>query len=202
MRMIVITGVNPSSQIYGWTFHMGFFNFYLSLGLAFFSLSIFWRGRGWERLAAAALALLAVVAHPLGFMWLLGAVAYVGLAELAPRRRYQLLLFAAAAASVLAVHSYLWRHYNVYAGTKPAALYNGADQLDLFGPRYHIPEIALIAFALISLAADVIRRRRDPDLWTSYAIPLQLYALVEISVVLLPGGVHFPPPTATVALLT
>ena len=186
---------------YGWTFHMGFFNFYLSLGLAFFSLAIFWRGQGWQRLAAGAPALLAVVAHPLGFIWLVGAVAYVGIAELAPRRRYQWLLFAAAAASIFAVHSYLWRHYNVYAGTKPAALYDGADQLDLFGPRYHIPELALIAFALISLATD-IGRRRDPGLWRSYAIPLQLYLLAEISVVLLPGGVHFPPPTATVALLT
>ncbi|HXQ26910.1 MAG TPA: hypothetical protein VN822_10915 [Candidatus Acidoferrales bacterium] len=187
---------------YGWTFHMGFFNFYLSLGLAFFSLAIFWRGRGWERLAAVAIALLAVVAHPLGFIWLAGAVAYVGIAEIARHRRYQLLLFAAAAASVFAVHSYLWRHYNVYAGSKPFAPYNGADQLDLFGPRYHIPELALIAFAIVSLAVDIINRRHERGLWTSYAIPLQLYILAELSVALLPGGVHFPPPTATVALLT
>ncbi|MBZ5696354.1 MAG: hypothetical protein LAN36_13445 [Acidobacteriia bacterium] len=187
---------------YGWTFHMGFFNFYLSLGLAFFSLAIFWRGRGWERLAAAPVAALAVVAHPLGFIWLLGAVAYVGIAKIAPLRRYQVLLFAAAAASVFAVHYYLWRHYNVYAGTKPFALYNGADQLDLFGPRYHIPEFALLAFALIALALDIVGRRHEPGLWKAYAIPLQLYILAEISVVLLPGGVHFPPPTATVARLT
>lgn len=27
---------------YGWTFHMGFFNFYLSLGLCFWSLALLW----------------------------------------------------------------------------------------------------------------------------------------------------------------
>jgi hypothetical protein len=39
-------------------------------------------------------------------------------------------------------------------------------------------------------------------LWASYALPLQLYVLVQLSVWLLPGGIHFPPPTAALALLT
>ena len=34
---------------YGYSFEMGFLNFYISLGLAFFGIAIFWRGRGWER---------------------------------------------------------------------------------------------------------------------------------------------------------
>jgi hypothetical protein len=29
---------------YGWTFEMGFFNYYISLGLSFFALAILWRG--------------------------------------------------------------------------------------------------------------------------------------------------------------
>jgi hypothetical protein len=29
---------------YGWTFHLGFFNYYLSLGLSFFGLAVWWRG--------------------------------------------------------------------------------------------------------------------------------------------------------------
>ena len=70
---------------YGWTFHLGFFNYYLSLGLAFISLATFWRGKGWEWLIAAAISLLALVAHPLGFAWLLAAVAYIAIAEMAPR---------------------------------------------------------------------------------------------------------------------
>jgi hypothetical protein len=187
---------------YGWTFHLGFFNYYLSLGLAFFSLAIFWRGRGWEWLLAVAISLVALVAHPLGFAWLLATLTYIAIAEMAPRPRYQALLFIAGAALLVAFHRYLWGHYNVYAGTGPWYVFNGADQLDLFGPRYHIPEIALGAFALVALAADIIRRRREPHVWKYYAIPLQLYILVELSVYLLPGGIHFPPPTAALALLT
>ncbi|MDR3721937.1 MAG: hypothetical protein P4L00_10085 [Candidatus Acidoferrales bacterium] len=187
---------------YGWTFHLGFFNYYLSLGLASFSLAILWRGRSWEWLVAGALALLALVAHPLGFAWLVAAAAYVLIAEMAPRGRYQLLLFVAGSASLVALHHYLWGHYNVYRGAGPPYMYNGADQLLLFGPRYRVPEIALLAFAFIALAVDIICRRREPTLWKSYAIPLQLYVLVELAVHLLPGGIHFPPPTATLALLT
>ena len=187
---------------YGWTFHLGFFNYYLSLGLASFSLAILWRGRSWEWLVAGALALLALVAHPLGFAWLVAAAAYVLIAEMAPRGRYQLLLFVAGSASLVALHHYLWGHYNVYRGAGPPYMYNGADQLLLFGPRYRVPEISLLAFAFIALAVDIICRRREPTLWKSYAIPLQLYVLVELAVHLLPGGIHFPPPTATLALLT
>ncbi len=138
---------------YGWTFHLGFFNYYLSLGLAFISLAIFWRGKGWEWLIAAAISLLALVAHPLGFAWLLAAVAYIAIAEMAPRPRYQLLLFVAGAGLLIALHYYLWGHYNVYAGTGPWYVFNGADQLNLFGARYQIPEFALVAFALIALSS-------------------------------------------------
>jgi hypothetical protein len=187
---------------YGWTFHLGFFNYYLSLGLAFCSLAIFWRGRSREWLAASAIALLALAAHPLGFVWLLAAAAYISIAERAPRRRYHLTLVAAAAALLVTCHLYLLRHFNVYSGAGPAYIYSGADQLDLFGPRYHIFEIAVLAFALAALAADVVRRRRELELWKYYAIPLELYVLAELSVQLLPGGIHFPPPTATLALLT
>ncbi len=187
---------------YGWTFHLGFFNYYLSLGLAFFSLAIFWRGRRREWLVAAAIAAVALVAHPLGFAWLVAVAAYILFAELAPRPRFQALLFVAGVALLLAFHHYLWGHYNVYRGTGPWYVFNGADQLDLFGLRYRIPEVALVVFALIALSVDIIRRRHEPNIWKFYAVPLQLYVLVELSVQVLPGGIHFPPPTATLALLT
>jgi hypothetical protein len=186
---------------YGWTLNLGFFNYYLSLGLAFFCLAIVWRGRRWEWLVAAAIAVVALMAHPLGFAWLVAVAAYVLIAELVPRPRYQLLLFVAGVSLLFAFHHYLWGHYNVYSGTGPWYVFNGADQLNLFGPRYRIPQVALAAFALIALSVDIIRRR-GPNQWQYFAIPLQLYVLVELSVQLLPGGIHFPPPTASLALLT
>jgi hypothetical protein len=165
-------------------------------------MAILWRGKGWDWLVAAALALLAAVAHPLGLAWLLVTTAYVLIAEFAPGWRYQLLLFAAAVSALFAFHLYLWRHYSVYQGTGPAYFFNGADQLLLFGSRYRIPEYALVAFALVSLTLDCIHRGRQSGVSNYYAIPLQLYVLVEISVRLLPGGIHFPPPEAALALLT
>jgi hypothetical protein len=196
--------LSPSIALftYGWTFHLGFFNYYLSLGLGFFGLAILWRGSRREWILAAALAALSVMAHPLGLVWLIAAGAYVVVAELVPHRGYQLAVFAVAIGALVEFHRYLWRHYDVYAGTAPVYAYNGADQLLLFGPRYQIPEYLLLMFAVIALAVDILRRHRETGLWKYYALPTQLYVLVELSVWLLPGGIHFPPPTAALALLT
>ena len=35
-----------------------------------------------------------------------------------------------------------------------------------------------------------------------YSIPIQLYLLAMFSALVLPDAIHFPPPTATIALLT
>src|ERR1700756_2832896 len=62
---------------YGWTFNVGFFNFYLSLGFGFFAIALIWRGRGRELLLVGPLAALALLAHPQGFLWLVGCIGYV-----------------------------------------------------------------------------------------------------------------------------
>jgi len=186
---------------YGWTFYIGFFNYYLSLGLSFFALAIVWRGKGWERLIAAPLALASLIAHPLGFLWLLGASIYLFFAERL-RVRYHMALLAAGSAVLLGVHRYLSHHYTVDPGAKPFWAYNGADQLVLFSERYHLPERAILVFLLAALAVDVIRRWRTRDSELPYAIPLQLYVLLWVAVILLPGAIHFPPPRAAIALLT
>jgi hypothetical protein len=187
---------------YGWTFHLGFFNYYLSLGWAFWGLAILWRGARREWILAAVFGILSLIAHPLGFVWLIAAGGYVFVAETITHRRYQLPLFVAASAALFGLHQYLWGHYNVYPGTGPAYVFNGTDQLLLFGPRYQIVANALVAFVLVALIVDVIRRRSESNRWLYYAIPIQLYVLIELSVRLLPGGIHFPPPTAAAALLT
>ncbi len=64
---------------YGWTFEMGFFNYYIALGLSFFALAILWPGtsRNSVREWAIAIALIPLiyVAHPLGVIWLVAATA-------------------------------------------------------------------------------------------------------------------------------
>jgi hypothetical protein len=186
---------------YGYAFHMAFFNYYLSLGLSFFSLAIFWRGRGWERFLGYALAPLIVLAHPLGLMWLVGASVYVGIAEVLPPR-YQWLLLVPAAAALAGAHYYLWSHFVVEAAPAPLYMFNGADQLLLFGERYHLVERAALAFGVVAFATDFVRRRREPGMWRDYAIPLQLYVLVALAVPLLPRGITFSQHNSAIALLT
>jgi hypothetical protein len=186
---------------YGWTFHMGFFNYYISLGLAFFGIALFWRGKGWERLLAVALAPLVAVAHPFGVMWLAGAGVYVAAAEVA-QRRYQLALFLAGIASIFLAHWYFWKHYIMEPPPGPFYFFNGADQLVIFGDRYEIAEFAVIAFFAIAIALDLIRRRREPGLWKYYGISLQLYLIVWLGIVELPRGVRFEGHPAAIALIT
>jgi hypothetical protein len=187
---------------YGWTFHLGFFNYYLSLGLSFFGLALWWRGKRWERLILLLIAPLVFIAHPLGLMWLLGAAAYIGIAEMLPRRAYQWLLCIAVAALLFGVHTFISHHYAADPGPKPFYAFNGADQLVLFGERYRVLARALLAFAALSIILDLILRRREFGLLKSYSIPIQLYLLAMFSVVVLPDAIHFPEPTATIALLT
>jgi hypothetical protein len=198
---------------YGYTFRMGFFNYYLALGLSFFALAIFWRGRGWERLIALAIAPLVLLAHVIGFIWLIGAAIYVWLAEMIPGRR-QFLLLVPAVGTLIAQHYYFWRHFVVEAAPYSPLWYSGADQLLLYGDRYWICADALIAFVVIALAIDMVRRWREPtqssrdvdrDLTRyfigDFAIPLQLYIVAALAVPLLPRGIHLPH-TVPIALLT
>jgi len=186
---------------YGWTFEMGFFNYYISLGLSFFSLALFWRGNRFERFLAFVPAPLMVLAHPLGLIWLAGAALYIALAEVVPRRS-QILVFLAAAAGVVLLHFYLQRHFIADAEENPVYIFTGADQFLLFGARYKIVQTAVLIFIPASILWDVIRRRREPGVWTAYAIPLQLYLVVELGVILLPDGIRFPGHPAALALLT
>lgn len=187
---------------YGWTFEMGFFNYYISLGVAFFGLAIFWRGYGWKRWLPLALLPLIVAAHPLGALWLVGAAIYVELAERLPRRAHPG-IFLAAASGIVFFHFYLPVHFDVTTQVDyPLYFFNGADQFVLFSKRYHFIEAAAIAFLLVCLAAALLSLKRLPINWTRWMIPVQLYVLVGLGVSLLPDGIRVKNNPAAVALFT
>jgi hypothetical protein len=186
---------------YGWTFQMGFFNYYISLGLAFFGLALFWRGKGYERLLSIALVPLILLAHPLGLAWLLAAALYIAIAEAIPRR-LQIVWFLLASAALPLVHFYLQQHFVVDAEENPLYFFTGADQFVLFGARYKIVQAAFLIFVVAAMVVDAIQRRRDRSLWGTFRIPLELYMIVEMGVVLLPDGIRFPGHPTALALLT
>src|ERR1700758_1255211 len=186
---------------YGWTFEMGFFNYYTSVGLSFFALAILWRGTIRECAVAVVLIPFIYVAHPLGVIWLIAAAAYVRVASIiAPR--VQLLLVAAAAAALYLLRLYLSHHFVVGAAYDPLQLFNGGDQFVLFGGRYKIIEALCGIFIAVAIAIDVIARRRKRTFWHAYLIPLELYVIAEFAVFLLPDGLRIPSQPAALALIT
>ena len=144
---------------YGWTFEMGFFNYYIALGLSFFALAILWPGTSRDSVCEWAIAIalipLIYVAHPLGVIWLVAAAAYIRVASFIPPR-FQILLVAVAAGVVFLLRLYLSRNFVVDRAFDPLYLFNAGDQLVLFGDRYKIVEALCGIFVAVAIAADVI----------------------------------------------
>jgi hypothetical protein len=135
---------------YGWVFHSGFFNFYLSLGLCFWAMAAAWDlGSGDARVPArrAAVALplfgIAWLAHNLPVLWGLPVLGYVFLARrMTPRRRGLLLAGSVAALSLLhgaARATLLTQWY-----PKQILLGSGADQARVFDDKYYVTFLGLL----------------------------------------------------------
>jgi hypothetical protein len=176
---------------YGYTFNMGFFNFYVSLGLAFFSLAILWRGRGVEQLAGLVLAPVVLLAHPIGLLWLAGAVAYVRLSERIPGW-HRFVLPVAAVVGLEFVHWYLPRHYEVNWREAPFYWFNGADQLGLFGMRYAVLARFAFFFGVACFAWDVVQRKKDARWWRERRLLFEMYFIAVCATALLPENMHMP----------
>jgi hypothetical protein len=177
---------------YGWTFEMGFMNNYISFGLAFFGLAILLRSQHWERAWAAAIVPLIWLAHPLGLLLLVSFGAYILLAEYLPPRR-RLYPFVTAVLVLVAMHFFLRVHYPLSLIWKSGLhrfVYDGLDQLLLYGPQYLLPARLFRAFLWACLLVDLVRRSRTPRWWLPYLLPSELYALTLLGVVLLPTGIN------------
>jgi len=175
---------------YGWTFYSGFMNFYLSLGLGFFAVALVWRGDRVDWVVAAVLALLALLAHPLGFLCLMGMGAYLRLADmLHGRQRWG--LFASAFLVVLGFHYYLRRLRVDYWHSNDFYLMNGADQLVLFQGHYVKLAWVVLIFVLICFAYGALRDTREsPDRW-AFRAPLELWAVLLFTAAMIPEVIWF-----------
>jgi hypothetical protein len=176
---------------YGYSFNMGFLNYYLSLGLASFSLALLWRGRGLERLLGFLIVPLILLAHPIGFLWLAGMALYLLLWTKLPRW-WNLLAPAFALAALFVLHWYL-AHQSVFPVDwvhDPFYLMTGADQLTLYGQRYAILGWAALAFGVLCFLVDVVSRRRDTSFWQSLRLPAEFYLVAVVAVALLPENLR------------
>ncbi|MGB6431095.1 MAG: hypothetical protein WBF06_10950 [Candidatus Acidiferrales bacterium] len=186
---------------YGWTFHMGFMNYYVSLGFAFAGAALFWRGREVDWIVGIALAALAFVAHPLGLVWLVGIVMYVKIAA-ALRGAWRWLLTAAAFVAILGARTFVMHRFR----TGPTEMahfyfYTGADQIILFSPRYlWLAGIVFVLSLATVLFGLLIDRKTTGTRW-AFRAPLELWTASVFAAAILPNDIYLPHYGAPAALL-
>jgi hypothetical protein len=176
---------------YGYSFNMGFLNYYLSVGLASFSLALLWRGRGLERMLGLLIVPFVLLAHPVGLLWLLGTALYLILWSKLPSW-WKLAASAVAMVILFGIRWYLMHQtqFPVDWAHDPFYLMNGVDQLTLYGQRYAALGWAALVFGALCVLVDIASRRRDTSFWQSMRLPAELYFIALIAVALLPENLR------------
>src|ERR1035441_7280061 len=99
---------------YGWVFHMGFFNFYLSMGLSLWVLAVVWEWRPRRVAIAVPLLVLAYTAHALPVAWVAGLMLYQWLARrISPRARVYVTAFSLVGMVALRIVVARWEERRV-----------------------------------------------------------------------------------------
>ena len=173
---------------YGWVFHMGFFNFYLSLGLCFWALALVWNPDGRRWFFALPLLALAYVAHGLPVAWTACLLAYLFLARRIPPRYHSFL----AAASLLVMVLIHWA-LNLGTVTQWSALQivstTGVDQVWVFDLKYYFVLVGLLLlWGLLFL--EMMHRLGPRQVASSMAF--QICIVSATGVFIMPTTVHVP----------
>ena len=170
---------------YGWVFHMGFFNFYLSLGLCFWTLALAWNFERRRIPVAAGLLFLSYSAHAIPTIWTLGLLLYLWIARRVSERR-RVLIAGAWLAIMILVH--------IAADRTPwslqqIALTTGADQVWVFDSKYYIVLIGLLAvWGLLFIA--LLRNLGASGVVSG--LPFQLCLISAAAVFILPTTILIP----------
>ena len=172
---------------YGWVFHMGFFNFYLSLGLCFWALALGWNFVPRRLLAAAAILAIACVAQSLPVVWACAVLGFLWLGRRWPARRGRLLVAALAAIGALrvAISSAMPAMWSVRQ-IKSAA---GVDQAWVYDDKYWLPTIGLLLVCAVLVARSA---RREGTRRFFGGNLFHALALTAAGVFLLPSWVWIP----------
>ena len=188
---------------YGWSFQMGFMNYCVSLGLAFFAVALFWRGSLADWVLGLLLTALALLAHAVGFAWLIGTAVYILLRE----RLHgwtRVVLFAGALLAIIVVHIYVSHHLRTespifrrflhLSGVDQLVVYGytGVDQLVLYGYRYNKLAKSALLFAVLCYIIGTIRGLKKPELWRTLGTPIELWGMALFATAMLWEQIFFP----------
>jgi len=173
---------------YGWAFHMGLFNFYISQGLCFWGMALAWDFRPLRMAAAVPLFALAYVAHSMPLAWAMGVLAYKFLAERVPANRRMQLFAASLIAVVLLRFALAAAVRTLWFGDQIESM-TAVDQLAVFGDRYWICAMLLLLVWAASLAA--IARQSGIRAFFE-TVPVQICALTALGIGVIPNWVALP----------
>ncbi|HSC45054.1 MAG TPA: hypothetical protein VLC94_04460 [Candidatus Acidoferrum sp.] len=173
---------------YGYAFHMGFMNYYFSIGLALLALAASWRGGAKNWLLAGAIAALALVAHPIGFVLFACVAAYVLLWRVLPRWP-RAGLVVAAAVFFGGLRFYFERHEELAPSWREEGFLQllGQDQMNVYGHRYGVLAWFALGWGVVCAAAavyDWIFRGRKPA--AGLRLILEIYVIALIATFCLP----------------
>ena len=187
---------------YGYSFNMGFMNYYLSIGLACFSLALLWRDPSRNWIPALIIAVLVTFAHPMGLVWVVAVVVYLAIRPVLPGA-WKLLVPLAVIAVCSALRWYINRSSTIVADFYRQAPFHatGVDQLVLYGPRYQYLGRAALIFGIVCFALEAVARRKEADYWKRLAIPFELYLILFCTASFAPENLRFSTDAAWIGLL-
>jgi len=173
---------------YGWAFHMGFFDFYLSLGICFAGLAWCWNRRPLQMLPALALVPIAWLAHAIPVVWALGILVYARIiGRLSNRLQVRIalalvLIFLIVRVVLGSVTQTIW-----YPAQIMSAI--GVDQLWVFDRKYAVVCMGLLALWGLGIAT-LYRDGKIRDITSG--IPYQICALTVLGICILPSNISIP----------
>jgi hypothetical protein len=173
---------------YGWVFHMGFFNFYLSLGLCCWVLSLVWEWKPRGIAFAVPLVVLAYLAHALPVVWMAGLLLYQVLAShVSPRGRVY--ITAAWLLALVIIHIVAGKTMFTSWSPQQIKMSTGVDQVSVFDGKYCFVLIGLlVVWGLLFL--DLLRKAGPQEVVSGIAF--QFCVISAAAVFILPTTVHLP----------
>ena len=195
-RFVSVAGGRPAWHLlpciammaYGWVFHMGFFNFYLSMGLCFWALAVVWEWRPRSVAIAAPLLALAYLAHALPVVWTVGLLLYQWLArKMSPRSRVYVTagwLLGMVVLQVAGGHT-KFSHWS----PQQFRMATGADQVWVFDGKYYV----VLAGLLIVWGMLFLDLLKDSGLRSVVSsLPFQFCVISAAAVSILPTTILLP----------
>jgi hypothetical protein len=171
---------------YGAVFRMGFFNFYISVGMCAWAITLAWRNQLRRRLLAIPLLVLAYTAHLIPCLWAIGVIGYVIVGRrLRPSHRPW--LGAAALTGIAGLTLFIYKY--VVAAWQPHINFSsfpGVDQVLTYGAKYLVVAGGLFAFWILLL----IQRVQMPSFLRD--LSFQLWVLSAATCLLMPTIIWLP----------